>query len=136
MTSPLAEEKIWFNKHIYEEAERRYYESKAQLLMKNGIIPRPSHFQIAPRNQLALIQMPKETQKKDNKHPNLEGDHLPLSPPLTPNAEKPQPPKGKDIKEMKNEADKEGMKKKRRKDRSKKKSTEDVVHVENSNVSL
>ncbi|XP_046382972.1 elongation factor 1-delta-like isoform X3 [Ischnura elegans] len=30
MTSPLAEERIWFNKHICEDAERKYYESQAQ----------------------------------------------------------------------------------------------------------
>ncbi|PSN49139.1 hypothetical protein C0J52_14881 [Blattella germanica] len=39
MTSPLAHEKVWFEKSKYEDAERQYFESLAKLLgIKNGIL--------------------------------------------------------------------------------------------------
>ncbi|XP_046382971.1 elongation factor 1-delta-like isoform X2 [Ischnura elegans] len=145
MTSPLAEERIWFNKHICEDAERKYYESQAQLLSKKGISPRPPNPCLPASEQLPSIQMPKANQKADKKPPKQEivlpatetlisapaADTLPPSPPLTPKKDDPQPPKGKDAKDMKNEADKEGMKKKRKKDKSKKKILDEVVEKPN-----
>ncbi|XP_071441116.1 probable elongation factor 1-delta isoform X2 [Hetaerina americana] len=122
MTSPLAEETIWLNKNICEEAERLYYESQAKL---------------------PCIQMPKVTQKMDKKNKKQDiiipapeilstlPDTLPLSPPLTPKKDDPLPPKGKDAKDMKNEADKEVIKKKKKKDKSKKKLVDEVVEKTN-----
>ncbi|KAK7869086.1 hypothetical protein R5R35_000805 [Gryllus longicercus] len=116
MTSPLAYEKVWFEKCRYDEAERSYFEKLAKLLLSNGLtaLPVPKNATQSPHLLISEKQVSITNQtpiKKQSAVTTVSRETLTTSPLILSTHSQTEDEKRfkpKEVKEKRNKADKKG----------------------------